>query len=768
MAALILVGAIGTVLYRAGAPSRGADRDSASAPPSAPATYLGASNCTQCHAKEFSAWQGSQHDRAMQPATDATMAGDFANAKFTYAGVTSTFFRRDGKFFVNTDGADGKLADFRISYTFGVEPLQQYLVDFPDGRKQALGIAWDARPKAAGGQRWFHLYPGQKVKAGERLHWTGIDQNWNYQCADCHSTNLRKNFDEKSNTFRTTWTDINVNCEACHGPGSNHVAWARKESDWKRFDAGKGLTVALDERRGMGWIPDAATGSAKRTRPRDSAREIEVCARCHSRRGQFTDAHMAGQPLTDAFRPALLESGLYHADGQMQDEVYNYASFLQSKMNAQGVTCSDCHDPHSQKLRAPGNGVCSQCHATAKFDSAAHHHHLPGSKGAECAACHMPTTTYMGVDPRHDHSMRIPRPDLSPKVGTPNACNGCHKDRKPAWAAAEMAKWFPDRKPGFQDFAEAFAGADRGEPAAIARLITIAANRAEPAIVRASAISRLGRHPGPAALPALRGALDDPDAMVRAAAVSALGGADEATRASVLARMLDDPVRLVRMEAARELAGTSVEKARLESATAEFVAEQTFNADRPESHLALGNLAAARGDFDGALAGYRKALAVDPGFIEAAINLADLYRARGDEKLAEETLRAALRRDPASAGAHHALGLVLVRQKRMPEAITELSRATTLAPADARFAYVYGVALFEGGRKADALRTLDAALARHPYDRDILFAAASYRAGTGDKAGALPYARRLQAVDADNPQVRQFVRTLEGGNPAAQ
>ncbi len=745
---------------------RGPEPSPAPAPePAKAAQYVGGKACGECHAKEQAAWSGSQHDRAMQVASETSMLGDFSGAKFTYAGVTSTFFRRDGKYFVNTDGPDGNLADFEISHAFGVEPLQQYLVDFPGGRKQALGLAWDSRPKAAGGQRWFHLYPGQKVKAGDRLHWTSIDQNWNFQCADCHSTNLRKGFDEAANTFRTTWTDINVNCEACHGPGSAHVAWAKGPEAARARDAGKGLAVALDERRGVTWTPVAASGNAVRSKPREEAKEIEVCARCHSRRGQFTDEHAAGQPFTDGFRPALLEPGLYRPDGQMQEEVYNHGSFLQSRMNAHGVTCSDCHDPHSQKLRAPGNAVCAQCHLPARFDAQGHHHHKPGTKGAECAGCHMPTVSYMVVDPRHDHAMRIPRPDLSEKLGTPNACNDCHKDRKPAWAAQAVSKWYPERMPGFQTFAEAFAGAQRGDPAALARLASLAADRGQPAIVRASAIARLVRQPGPSTFATLEAALGDPDPLVRATAVGAFGDVEPVTRARLVERMLDDRSRLVRMEAARVLAGTAVAPARLERATAEYVASLRFNADRPEAQLTLGNFAAARGDADGALAAYRKALAIDPGFSEAAVNLSDLHRARGEDDLAEEVLRAALRRDPSAAGAHHALGLALVRRKRMPEALASLSRAAALAPDDARFAYVNAVALDGAGRKAEALRALDAGLARNPNDRQLLFAAATFRAQAGDSAGGLRYARRLQALDPDSPQVRQLVKALEPKAP---
>lgn len=722
--------------------------------------YVGGKACVECHASEAAAWKGSQHDRAMQVASEQAMLGDFANAKFTFAGVTSTFFRRDGKYFVNTDGPDGRLADFEISHAFGVEPLQQYLIDFPDGRRQALGIAWDSRPKAAGGQRWFHLYPKEKPKPGDRLHWTAIDQNWNFQCADCHSTNLRKGYDAAANTFRTTWTDINVNCEACHGPGSAHLAWEKRPEGERAKDADKGLVARLDERRGVSWTFAAASGSAARSRPRDSAQEIEVCARCHSRRGQFSDDHAAGAPFTDAFRPALLEPGLYRADGQMQDEVFNYGSFLQSRMNAHGVTCSDCHDPHSQKLRAPGNAVCSQCHLSPKFDAPEHHRHKPGTKGAECASCHMPTVTYMVVDPRHDHAMRIPRPDLSVKIGTPNACNDCHRDRKPAWAAEAVAKWYPERKPGFQSFAEAFAGADRGDPAAFGSLARLSADRAQPAIVRASAIARLVRRPGPATLSTLGAAFGDPDALVRATAVGAFSGVEPAIRVRLVEPKLDDPSRLVRMEAARVLAGTPVPPARLERANAEYVASLRFNADRPEAQLTLGNFAAARGDADGALAAYRKALALDPGFPEAAVNLADLHRSRGEDPVAEGVLRDALRRDSSSAALHHALGLALVRQKRMPEALAALSRAAALAPGDAHFAYVNAVALNDTGRNGEALRALDAGLARSPSDRQLLFTAATFRAQAGDAAAALRHAKRLQALDPDNPQVLQLVRAL--------
>jgi tetratricopeptide (TPR) repeat protein len=731
------------------------------------ATYVGTPACAQCHAKVFDAWRGSQHDRAMAEAGEKTVLGNFANVTFAGGGETARFFRRDGKYVVNTRGPDGKPADFEIRYTFGVHPLQQYLIALPGGRLQALGIAWDSRPKAAGGQRWFHLYPDRKPKPGDPLHWTGIDQNWNYQCADCHSTNLRKNYDEASHTFKTTWTDIDVGCEACHGPGSTHVAWANAKPETRSADPTKGLTVALDERSGVTWSIDAASGNAARSKPRVSSREIETCARCHSRRGQFSDAWTPGQPIGDGFRVALIEPGLYYPDGQIRDEVYNHGSFLQSRMHAKGVTCSDCHDPHTQKPRAPGNAVCGQCHAPGRYDVAQHHHHAPGTPGAACANCQMPTTTYMVVDPRHDHSMRIPRPDRTVTMGVPNACDRCHAKQGAKWAAAAVARWYPSPKPGYQTFAEAFDAGDRGAPGAAAKLAALATDRAQPAFVRASAIPRLAANPGPSTREAITKALDDPDPLVREAAARTLRDADPALRARLLPPLLGDPVRAVRMEAARGLAGnaawraSAADQARFATAQDEYITALRFNADRPEAQTELGALDLAQGRPDAAIDAYRRALALDPTFVPAAVNLADLYRSRGLEKDAETVLAAAVKANPGAAAPRHALGLSYARQKRMPEALAALAEAARLAPDDARYAYVHAVALHDSGRRDDAIKALDRGLNRHPYDRDMLFAAAMYEREAGNAAGAARNVRILLELEPGNADLQKLARDLD-------
>jgi Tfp pilus assembly protein PilF len=730
------------------------------------ARYVGSLACAQCHPREHKEWQTSQHAAAMQEATDETVLGHFDGSTFSHGGVTSTFFKKGHRFWVNTAGADGQLADFQISYTFGLFPLQQYLIGMPKGRLQALGIAWDARAEEEGGQRWFALYPDHKLAPADPLHWTGIDQNWNYQCAFCHATDLKKNYDPPSDSFHTTRSEIGVGCEACHGPASHHVAWASKTEGWHQLDtSAKGFALTFDERKDVTWSM-TARGIAARSQPRTSSKEIDACAPCHSRRQQFSDDLAHAHQFLDAFRPSLLEPGLYHADGQQHDEVYTYASFLQSRMHAAGVTCSDCHNPHTLKLRAASNAVCAQCHAPETFDTPTHHHHVAGSKGSECAACHMPTTSYMVVDPRHDHSLRIPRPDRTHMLGTPNACNQCHADKPASWAIEAIKSWYPSPKPGYQGFAEAFDLADRAAPGAQAALTRVVDDSSESSIARASAIVRLGHFLSSKSLAAIAKALKDPDASVRMAAVGAFANSDPQTRLTLLTPLLADEARIVRMDAARGLAGEAEQhlnpedRKRFEDALDEYVAGQQFNAERPEAQVNLANLYLARGKVKEAEAALLKAIEIDPTFVPAPITLAELRRSQGQESAAEATLRSALKRNPESAPLLHALGLSLVRQKRTEEAVDNLTKAAKLAPEAPRFAYVAGVALHDAGKLGEASEMLEAALSDHPYDREILYALTTYELQVGQFESALSRASLLHELEPENQQVDQLLTNL--------
>jgi predicted CXXCH cytochrome family protein len=278
--------------------------------------------------------------------------------------------------------------------------------------------------------------------------------------------------------------------------------------------------------------------------------EIETCALCHARRSAIAEPYVHGRPLLDSHRPALLDEGLYSADGQIEGEVYEYGSFLQSRMYRRGVTCADCHEPHGLGLRAEGNALCARCHASTRFDAPSHHRHRGG---ARCVDCHMPQRTYMLVDPRRDHSLRVPRPDLTLKIGAPNACNACHADRTAGWAAEAAARWYGPARPAAPHYGVALYAGRAGAPGAGEALVALAADAETPGIVRATALSLLARYPD-AARRVSPAASADPDPLVRLAAVSALEALPPDERAAPASPRLRDNIRAVRSEAARVLA----------------------------------------------------------------------------------------------------------------------------------------------------------------------------------------------------------------------
>jgi tetratricopeptide (TPR) repeat protein len=735
------------------------------------ASYVGRAQCARCHQAQEQAWKGSHHDLAMQEPTPASVIGDFANASFTYNGITSRFSVRDGKYVVRTDGPDGQLRDFPVAYVFGVYPLQQYLIGLPGGRYQALSIAWDARPRAQGGQRWYHLYPGEKVTHGGVLHWTSFSQNWNAQCAVCHSTNLRKGYDRTTDSYTTTWSEIDVSCEACHGPGSAHVAWADRRPvvapPASADPAAMGLTVSLRERRNVEWEMQTATGIARRRRAPTSIRaEVEVCAPCHSRRAERRDGHVPGQPFLMSYRPALLSAGLYRADGQMQDEVYNYGSFLQSRMHAAGVTCSDCHDPHSLKQKADGNTVCSQCHLASTFDVQTHHGHTAGSPGASCIACHMPTETYMGVDQRHDHSFRIPRPDVSERFDTPNACTDCHTRQTPAWAATALDRWRGKAWRGRPHFAETFALARLGRAGASGPLAAIASDARQPAIVRASAVETLETIDASGLEASLDALAADSEPLVRMAVAGALQRLEPAARARVGGRLLDDAMPVIRMDVASALAGEAEswllepQRRAFARGLAESQASERFNADRPESYLNAALLEERRGNVPGAMAEYEAATRYAPWFLPAFVNLAELQRRSGNESGAEQTLRRALVSAPREPSVLYALGLSVYRQQRPAEAVTLLGQAALNAPDVARYPFAYALALESQGKLLEALTVIDGGRLRHPDDRDLLDAGLNIARKADDMRRAREYLRQLVRLAPDDPALRQLATSL--------
>jgi predicted CXXCH cytochrome family protein len=683
------------------------------------AQFVGSRACAACHATQAAAYAKSHHARALAPATPENVLGKLDGTSFSTAlGGNTRFVKKNGAYQATSPNGSGRFETFPIRYVTGVTPLQQYVVATERGKLQTLGVSWDSRAVKDGGERFFHVYGSRGIAPADELFFTKPAQNFNHVCADCHATFVERRYDPAADSFDTRFAEPTVGCEACHGPGAEHVRKA-KTATGQRGAYANGLGVELE--RSAAWAP-SATGSPTPRAPDQT--EIEVCAPCHSRREPLHEGFVAGDPFLDSFEPELLRPGRYHADGQVEGEVYEWGSFLQSRMYAAGVRCSDCHEPHSGELFAEGNALCTRCHAPARFDTPSHSHHA-GSGAPHCVDCHLPAATFMQIDVRRDHSIRIPRPDLSAEFGTPNACQGCHPQTTASDAARTLARWFPDSTPR-PHFVNALAREREGALDAPRALEGLARDGTAPAIARATALERLGHFRSQQAVAVLQTALASAEPLVVYGAVLGVAELPLAERVPLLFSVLEHPRRLIRIAAGKALASVPLAeldaraRAALEHAFAEVEQSFAVGASQPQTLVEKSSFELARGQSVAAQATLESALALAPCFAAARLNLADLARARGDEAGVEREIHAALACDPDNAFAHHALGLALVRRGDKKAALLSLARAVALAPAEARFAYVLAVADADLGDLAAAVRVLDAALERHPNDRNLL------------------------------------------------
>ena len=685
--------------------------------------YVGSNACAECHAPAFEAWSNSHHSWATRVPNDKNILGDFNNAEFSHKGVSGRFFKRDGRYFVNTRGADGKARDFEIKNTIGVEPLQQYLLELDKGRLQAFDVAWDTKNK-----RWFHLFPDQSNKPGDGLHWTGPYKNWQTQCAECHQTQFIKGYNPTKKTYSSSWKELTVGCGSCHGPGEAHITWANKPNDF--------TTSSFSGVNAKGFVTEFS--------PEAPDTEIKTCARCHSRREQLgANSPAAGSKFSDNYNLALLRPGLYHADGQINDEVYVYGSFLQSKMHAKGVRCSNCHEPHSVKLKAEGNAVCTQCHSPAgnvnfptlsrkTYDSTAHHHHEQESVGAECVSCHMPNKTYMIVDPRRDHSFRVPRPDLSVKLGTPNACANCHSEKSPEWAAQNVKNWYPQGRAGTPHFAELFSKS-RGQlidDDLRNSLVELALGKQHPAIIRATSLGELSGKISPQALEKVMPLLKEDEAIIRAATALLFRGSSADIRFQRLIPMLKDPAKSVRIAAVRELLNIPPDSFKgpdrklVSQAIREYQMSLLAKADFPQTQLAIGGLAMVTRNFKAAEASFREAVAMDPQLVQAWSILARIQLAQSRSPAARKTLLQAIQKNPKNVALLRMFASVSLQLQQMGAAVTALKTAEQLLPDDITLKIELGSAQIQANANEEAIGSLSEALKIEPENADALYLSA--------------------------------------------
>jgi len=660
--------------------------------------YVGSQMCQNCHKNQFTAWKGSDHEMSMNHATDEYVLANFDNAVLVSKGKENRFFRKGEQFWANIAGPDGKFHDYQIKYTFAYQPLQQYMVEFEDGRVQLIPFAWDSRAKEEGGQRWFNLYP-QFTENHQEFYWTNTGQNWNYMCADCHSTNVEKNFDDKTNSYKTTFSEINVGCEACHGPASEHIAWTKiinKSQSRATYGIGfnRNLSKAVSN-----WLikPNSKTLKPENINHTD---QTLVCAQCHSRHVQISNKdHVKGNDFGERYLLSSIKDPLYYPDGQIYDETFVYGSFLQSKMAKNGVVCSNCHDPHSTKLTIPKEQVCLQCHQSDTYAQKTHHQHPESSAGAQCVNCHMPETTYMQIDKRADHGWHVPRPDIAKQLGTPDTCLSCHKDKNSDWSSQEVEKWFPKSIiRAERHFSPIFAAADQGYTSVTAALSHIAQNEANSDIIRASALERLAPFPDTNTIIAVARGAKHSDSNIRLGAITGSAALKGAERWRVIAPLLKDEVLAVRAQAALAIVPlwhelSDENKTFLTPALNEYMQIQDFNDDRGYAHNNKGNVFAYQANYQAAENAYKSGIKVEPYFANSYTNLAELYRRQQKNTQSIEVLLRGQKASPENAGIDYQLALAYIRAKQTALAVANLKQATLKAPNNAQYHYVYALSV---------------------------------------------------------------------------
>lgn len=683
--------------------------------------FVGGETCQNCHTSETDAWLGSHHDYAMKEANSNSVRGDFANIEFSHNGEIFRFYKQDEAYFVEVDGVE-----YSVLYTFGWEPLQQYLIDFGKGKLQALNIAWDTEKEV-----WFALNPNEDLKHGDWLHWTGGAMNWNNMCADCHSTNLKQNYFAEADSFNTTWSSINVSCESCHGPGAAHVEFMETDS---------ALLAGIERIR----------DDLKLTAGTSQKVQINQCAQCHARRQEMDGEYDHTGDFLNHFSPDFIHPELYFEDGQIKDEVYVYGSFLQSKMYANGVKCSDCHDPHSLKLKASitDNSLCMSCHVPG-YNTPAHTFHETNTEASQCVSCHMTGQTYMGVDFRRDHSFRVPRPDLTADFGTPNACNTCHEDQSAEWAAKAIVEWYgPERAENAADWLVRVNNLEDEFPASLKSMIS---DSLQPEMLRATLVWYLREFPDEENSALLNDLLEDEEDLVRISAVQTLATYPTEMNRAGLKVAENDELKSVRIAA---LSG-------LENRNTEYEEYLDHNRYFPEGEMNRGIYFQKTGELQKAIEAYKSAIEINPHFSAARINLAQVYNQTGNNEGAEVQLKEVIEREPEFGLAFYSMGLLLAEENRVQEAIPYFEQGAVLMTGNDRLKYNLAVSYQTVGEREKAEIMYLEAIDLNSEETDYLYGICTLYLQNDQNEQALVYAEKLLESDPQNSRFQQLLRFVK-------
>jgi predicted CXXCH cytochrome family protein len=619
----------------------------ARAQPAPTPAFVGAKTCGECHARVAHRWTSGRHSKMAQPATEASVKGDFARGEITLRDERFRLRVQDGRYFIQ---------DERVDFTLGNRRVQHYLTRRADGWIVVLAPTWDVVRR-----EWFH---NMEIVRPDEKHVNGV-QVWNKNCDGCHVSQQRKNFDPATRSYATEWGDFGTSCERCHGPGALHAAGYRE-----RAETGG---------------PAPATAGILNPGKLDARRSTSICAQCHSLRDVVVAGYTAGAEYYDHFLP-ILEYGprqqsdpAWWPDGRPRRFSNDALGLWQSRcFQKGGASCLHCHlDPHepdveaNAQLRSDNRELCTQCHAEIGRDVSRHTHHPASSPGSSCVECHMPPTVFSIKAKIRDHTISVPEPENTLRFGIPNACGSCHADKKPQWAAAALERWGAGRRGRrLVEQAEAFSQGRARKPEAVAKLVAIAGLPDESPLIRANAVGYLAtRFATEEARAAVLEALRSDEPLLRAVAALNIGGngfpAERARPALVAA--LRDPRRVVRASAAFSLVGSGVARLpgedglRFEAAKADYVARARFHSDDADTQLDLGKFLLLAERFDEARDSFELARRLD------AARPLDYFLALSDVGLGRtREARERLRRIPAGDPFAEAARKLLMRLPASP------------------------------------------------------------------------------------------------------
>jgi tetratricopeptide (TPR) repeat protein len=723
--------------------------------------YIGSDSCQNCHQTEHQLWQQSDHHKAMQAPSADSVLGDFNNVEVEFHQIKTRFFKRENQYFIETTNKQGERQTFDVKYTFGFDPLQQYILDTGKGHMQAFNIAWDTRAKIQGGQRWYHLQPDESITPDHPFFWQRHFQNWNSRCAECHTTGYEKNYKVETNSYATQFAEATVGCESCHGPAALHQTQAKSD----KFDSNNGFTQSLAKPPVWGFAPKDPIANLVSD---GNNQYMQQCADCHSRRLPIADKtqNVSKRPADyhDVNTLSLMSSELYFEDGQIKDEVFVMGSFLQSKMAKAGVTCSNCHNPHTGKLKFSGNQTCTQCHSAASYDLPEHHQHKVDTPGSLCVNCHMPARTYMQVDDRRDHSFVIPNAAVSAAIDSPNACVNCHQTEGLPWITTQLTTWRNGKTKSTLRHTPTDHWSNIHLLPDAERLSFAKQKQLEaPPIIAAKLLEIINRQPSQASVTLAIEQLNSEQPLLRRAAIDVLSNLPANQGYQYLYPMLKDPVKSVRFHATSLLASWLSQMPdtllpELAFALNEYKTSLLLTADFPTSQLSLAQLALATGDASSAQKHFEQALIIAPHLPVAMLSFADFWRQTNNQTKELALLEKAMVLHPDFADVLHQYGLYWVRKKEYYKAAEWLVKATELADSQPYYAYVAATALDSIKRTSQAIDLLSAANQRWPQQTDLLYSLALYADKTKNKAAIKISLAELQVLMPNNPQVQQWLQ----------